>query len=141
MTLEPIAGGQSNPTFFVTVGDCRLVLRKRLHRLRGSGRAMARVLAVGTEDAAASLVERTRGAPHHGWRVTGICPPTGTGTEGSLMIDGVPVVGDLDSVAALRRGCAAWRCPTSLLAGRRGAFSSAPGTWRAAAPSSWSTPG
>lgn len=29
MTVTPVAGGQSNPTFFVTVGARRLVLRKR----------------------------------------------------------------------------------------------------------------
>jgi exopolysaccharide biosynthesis polyprenyl glycosylphosphotransferase len=79
----------------------RLALRKRLHRLRGEGRAMARVLAVGTEDAVASFVERTRRAPHHGWLVTGICTSTGLGRDGASTMDGIPVVGDLDSVAAL----------------------------------------
>ncbi len=29
MTVTPVAGGQSNPTFFVTAGERRLVLRKR----------------------------------------------------------------------------------------------------------------
>ncbi|MFM9858781.1 phosphotransferase family protein [Pseudoxanthobacter sp. M-2] len=29
MTITPVAGGQSNPTFFVTFGERRLVLRKR----------------------------------------------------------------------------------------------------------------
>ena len=82
----------------------RMVLRKRLHRLRGEGRAMARVLAVGTEEAVAGLVERTRRAPHHGWRVAGVCTPTGAGPDGSRTINGVPVVGDLDSVAALGAG-------------------------------------
>ncbi len=57
----------------------RMLLRKRLHRLRAEGRAMARVLAVGTEDSVAALVERTRRAPHHGWQVAGVCTPTGAG--------------------------------------------------------------
>jgi exopolysaccharide biosynthesis polyprenyl glycosylphosphotransferase len=79
----------------------RLVLRKRLHRLRAEGKAMARVLAVGTQDAVASLVDRTRQAPHHGWLVAGVCTPTGTGPDGNPRINGVPVVGDLDTVATL----------------------------------------
>ena len=79
----------------------RMLLRKRLHRLRGQGRAMARVLAVGTEDAVTALVDRTRRAPHHGWQVAGVCTPTGAGPGGSPTVNGVPVVGDLDTVAAL----------------------------------------
>jgi exopolysaccharide biosynthesis polyprenyl glycosylphosphotransferase len=79
----------------------RLALRKRLHRLRAEGRAMARVLAVGTEDAVEALVDRTRRAPHHGWVVAGVCTPTGAGPDGAPTISGVPVVGDLDSVATL----------------------------------------
>ena len=77
----------------------RMVLRKRLHRLRGQGRAMVRVLAIGTADAVAALVERTRRAPHHGWLVAGVCTPTGAGPSGAPTVGGVPVVGDLDAVA------------------------------------------
>ena len=62
---------------------------------------MARVLAVGTEEAVAALVERTRRAPHNGWRVDGVCTPTGAGPDGRPTIKDVPVVGDLDTVAAL----------------------------------------
>jgi exopolysaccharide biosynthesis polyprenyl glycosylphosphotransferase len=79
----------------------RLALRARLHRLRAEGRAMAKVLAVGTEDSVAALVERTRRAPHHGWQIAGVCTPTGAGSAGSATIGGVPVLGDLDAVAAL----------------------------------------
>ena len=79
----------------------RMLLRKRLHGLRSEGRAMARVLAVGTEEAVAALVERTRRAPHNGWRVDGVCTPTGAGPDGRPTIKDVPVVGDLDTVAAL----------------------------------------
>ena len=77
----------------------RMVLRKRLHELRGRGRAVARVLAVGTDEAVALLVDRTRRAPHHGWLVTGVCTPRGAGPA----IADVPVVGDLDAVAPLAR--------------------------------------
>lgn len=79
----------------------RMVLRKRLHRLRGEGRAMARVLAVGTAESVTSLIDRTRRAPHHGWRIDGVCTPTGAGPAGRPVLNDIPVVGDLDTVAAL----------------------------------------
>ena len=62
---------------------------------------MARVLAVGTPESVTALIERTRRAPHHGWRVDGVCTPTGAGPDGHALIDNVAVVGDLDTVAAL----------------------------------------
>ena len=77
----------------------RLAARRRLHRLRAEGEAMAKVLAVGTKDSVAALVERTRRAPHHGWQIAGVCTPTGT--AGGTTVGGVSVVGDLDAVAAL----------------------------------------
>jgi exopolysaccharide biosynthesis polyprenyl glycosylphosphotransferase len=80
----------------------RLVLRRRLHQHRRAGRGLARVLVVGTEEGAATMVERTRRHPEHGWLVTGICTPTGRGRDGDT-VAGVPVLGDLDSVPALGR--------------------------------------
>ncbi len=91
--VVPIAGA------FAVTG--RMVLRKRLHGLRSHGEAMSKVLAVGTEEAVAALVERTRNAPYHGWWVAGVCTPRGTALDGGDAIAGVPVVGDLDSVARL----------------------------------------
>lgn len=79
----------------------RFVLRKGLHRRRRAGRCLLPVLAVGSEDAVADLVDRTRRDKHFGWQVTAACTPTGTGTTGGAAIGGVPVVGDLDSVAAV----------------------------------------
>lgn len=76
----------------------RFILRKFLHRGRRNGAYMHAVLAVGTEEAVAKLIVRTRQAPHHGWTVAGACTPSGTGANGSPEILGVPVVGDLDSV-------------------------------------------
>ncbi len=76
----------------------RLVLRKVVHRRRRNGACMHEVLVVGTADAVANLILRTRRAPHHGWTVTGACTPSGTGTNGAPNILDVPVVGDLDSV-------------------------------------------
>jgi exopolysaccharide biosynthesis polyprenyl glycosylphosphotransferase len=91
----PIAGA------LATFG--RLGLRRELHRRRRAGAAMARVLAVGTEDAVATLVAQTRRAPYEGWTITGVCTPTGRGEGGRALVADVPVIGDLDSVAALAR--------------------------------------
>ncbi|MDT7579237.1 MAG: hypothetical protein QOK35_501 [Pseudonocardiales bacterium] len=79
----------------------RVALHAWLHHLRRQGRAMSTVLAVGTVDGVAALVARTRGAPGLGWRIDGACTPTGAGIDGAAGIAGVPVVGDLDGVAAL----------------------------------------
>ncbi|MGH3870133.1 MAG: sugar transferase [Pseudonocardiaceae bacterium] len=89
------------PVGFMLAVVGRLVLRKLLHRYRRNGACMHEVLAVGTEDAVANLISRTRRATHHGWTVTGVCTPSGTGTDGSSSILSVPVVGDLDSVATI----------------------------------------
>jgi lipopolysaccharide/colanic/teichoic acid biosynthesis glycosyltransferase len=78
---------------FVVAG--RFALRKALHRRRATGDCSHQVLAVGAAETVADLILRTRRNSHHGWTVTGICTPTGTGS-----ILGVPVVGDLDAVAA-----------------------------------------
>ena len=79
----------------------RGALRAWLHHLRRRGRAMSRMLAVGTEADVAALVERTRRSPSLGWQVGGACTPEGTGPNGAPTVAGVPVVGDLDAVASL----------------------------------------
>src|SRR3712207_4946484 len=89
----PIAGGMA--------ATGRIGLRRWLHGHRRAGRAVAHVLAVGTAESVGALVERTSRAPQHGWLVTGVCTPTGTAADGTDMIQGVPVVGDLDAVARL----------------------------------------
>jgi exopolysaccharide biosynthesis polyprenyl glycosylphosphotransferase len=91
----PIAGA------LATAG--RLGLRWELHRRRRAGYAMARVLAVGTEEAIAALVAQTRRAPHEGWTITAACTPTGRGRSDGPDLAGVPVIGDLDAVAGLTR--------------------------------------
>ena len=77
----------------------RLALRKALHNRRRRGGCTHQVLAVGTEEAVADLIVRTRRASHNGWAVTAACTPSGAGTGGGGSILDVPVVGDLDSVA------------------------------------------
>jgi exopolysaccharide biosynthesis polyprenyl glycosylphosphotransferase len=96
--VRPYVFGVTPVAFLLAAGG-RLASRKVLHRHRRSGACMHEVLAVGTEDAVAKLITRTRRATHHGWTVTAACTPSGTGTDGGRSILGVPVVGDLDSVA------------------------------------------
>ncbi|MGH3684397.1 MAG: sugar transferase [Pseudonocardiaceae bacterium] len=86
------------PVAFVLAAAARLVLREVVHQRRRHGACLHEVLAVGTEDAVAKLIARTRRATHHGWIVTGVCTPSGTGTDGGHRILDVAVVGDLDSV-------------------------------------------
>ncbi|SDH05261.1 exopolysaccharide biosynthesis polyprenyl glycosylphosphotransferase [Pseudonocardia oroxyli] len=89
------------PVIGLAVGFGRFAVRKWLHRLRGSGRAMASVLVVGDEAAVADMVRRTRRDVHFGWRIDAACTPSGRGPAGGSHIEGVPVVGDLDSVAPI----------------------------------------
>jgi exopolysaccharide biosynthesis polyprenyl glycosylphosphotransferase len=56
------------------------------------------VLVVGSCEAVADLIRRTRRDRHFGWSVEGVCTPTGTGPNGSMDVEGVRVVGDLSSV-------------------------------------------
>ena len=79
----------------------QFALRGWLSQLRRGGSGMSTVLAVGSVETVTALVERTRRAPSLGWRVIGACTPTGAGPEGVSAVDGIPVIGDLDGVAAL----------------------------------------
>jgi lipopolysaccharide/colanic/teichoic acid biosynthesis glycosyltransferase len=79
----------------------RLALRARLRRWRRQGRCLVPVLAIGTVESVAELVDRTRRDGAAGWVVAGACTPTGTGTDGTATVNGVPVLGDLDSVAGV----------------------------------------
>jgi exopolysaccharide biosynthesis polyprenyl glycosylphosphotransferase len=80
----------------------RYQLRKLLHRARRAGRCLLPVLVAGSSDTVLDLINRTRGAPHIGWRVEAACAPgVGPGTD----INGVPVVGGLADLARhVRRG-------------------------------------
>jgi lipopolysaccharide/colanic/teichoic acid biosynthesis glycosyltransferase len=79
----------------------RWALHFWLSWIRRRGAAMSTVLAVGSAEAVAALVQRTRQAPRLGWRIMGACTPTGAGPDGASAVDGVPVIGDLDGVASL----------------------------------------
>jgi exopolysaccharide biosynthesis polyprenyl glycosylphosphotransferase len=95
--LLPLAG------LLALVG--RMALRRWLYSHRARGRFMHPMLAVGTIESVADIVQRTRRDPQNGWTVMAACTPTGVGTNGSPDILGVPVAGDLDAVAeAARQG-------------------------------------
>jgi exopolysaccharide biosynthesis polyprenyl glycosylphosphotransferase len=76
----------------------RYALRRRLHAHRFEGRCVHLALAVGSPESISDLIDRTRRERSNGWVVHGACTPGG-GADGVADILGVPVVGDLDSVA------------------------------------------
>lgn len=86
----------------VTLFDlaARYVMRKRLHKLRGTGRCMLSVVAVGHESAVADLVKELGRDRYHGMTVVGAC--VAHPSEGDE-VAGVPVYGDLDDVTAAVR--------------------------------------
>jgi exopolysaccharide biosynthesis polyprenyl glycosylphosphotransferase len=83
----------------VTLFDlvARFAMRKRLHRLRASGRCLHNVVAVGHELAVADLVTELGRDRYHGLTVTGACVVRpGECDE----VVGVPVYGGLDDITA-----------------------------------------
>ncbi|WP_457001483.1 sugar transferase [Geodermatophilus sp. SYSU D00814] len=80
----------------------RHVLRRYVHRLRGHGRCLRTVLAVGRTNAVADLVRQLERDRHCGMVVVSACvpePPVGTTLAGT----DVPVAGDLRAAARLAR--------------------------------------
>jgi len=82
----------------------RYVVRKRLHRLRKSGRCMMNVVAVGHADAVANLVRELKRDCYHGLTVVGVCLAQQTGHP---EIAGVPVYGGLADVSGAVVACGA----------------------------------
>ena len=78
----------------------RYTIRKRLHRLRGTGRCMLSVVAVGHESAVADLVKELGRDRYHGLTVVGACVAHPSECD---EVAGVPVYGDLDDVTAAVR--------------------------------------
>jgi exopolysaccharide biosynthesis polyprenyl glycosylphosphotransferase len=91
------------PTYGVVGLLCRYALRRWLHHQRTVDRCVLPVLVVGSDEAAVDLIRRTRRDRHFGWSVEGVCTPTGMGPDGTMHIEGVPVVGDLSSVPSAVR--------------------------------------
>lgn len=74
----------------------RFVWRRRIHRLRRHrAHCTTSVVAVGHRVQVERLIQRMNAAPEHGFRVVGVCVPSGETLPGDD-IDGVPVLGDPD---------------------------------------------
>ncbi|WP_142049624.1 sugar transferase [Pseudonocardia kunmingensis] len=86
------------PLYGVLALSARYCWRRWLHHQRHHDRCVLPVLVVGSDDAVADLIHRTRRDRHFGWSVEGVCTPTGAGPGGAAHVEGVPVVGDLSSV-------------------------------------------
>ena len=67
----------------------RYAARQELHRLRGQGRCLHRVVVVGRERSCAELVRQLQREPYAGFSVVGACVDRSQGPE----VEGVPVVG------------------------------------------------
>ncbi len=79
----------------VAIGlSLRYLARQFLHRLRGQGRCLHRVVVVGRERSCAELVRQLRREPFAGFSVVGACIDR---TQGPT-VEGVPVVGTSSSV-------------------------------------------
>jgi exopolysaccharide biosynthesis polyprenyl glycosylphosphotransferase len=72
----------------------RLAWRSWLHRRRASGGCTTAVLAIGLKDQAERLIREMNDRPGSGYRVVGVCMPTGEVRPGQEIL-GVPVLGDL----------------------------------------------
>jgi len=80
----------------------RFVIRKRLHRLRGRGECLRRVVVVGHELAVIHITRQLRRERFHGLEVVGAClPPHHDGQVG------LPVYGTFDDVAEAVEAAAA----------------------------------
>lgn len=76
----------------------RYANRKWLHRVRGDGKCMSRVIVVGHRSGVEALVRQVRTTPYHGLDVIGACTPTGEDPDGDLAAHDIPVLGSFDSV-------------------------------------------
>lgn len=91
------------PALGATMLTGRYLLRRGLHHARRQGRCMLPVVAAGSTDSVRDLIARCRDDSHVGWHVQAACIVDQPNAEGE--IDGVPVVGGLDTLAdTARRG-------------------------------------
>ena len=90
----------------------RFGCRRWLHRQRDTGRYLSRVLALGTVDTVTELLRDLRRAPRAGYTVIGVClgehhTSADTADHRPQQIDGVPVLGDLNTVTDIARSAGA----------------------------------
>ena len=86
------------PSLTVLDLAARYVLRKRLHRLRGLGAFMQKIVIAGYTDVVADIIMQLRREPYHGLTVVAACL---AGTAETDEISGIPAVSGLDRVAAV----------------------------------------
>ncbi|WP_255362426.1 sugar transferase [Blastococcus aurantiacus] len=79
----------------------RYVQRKMLHRARRRGERLQTTILVGHRNAVAALDEQLEREAHHGYRVIGCCLPADQYDPTADAFNGLPVLGELDEVAAV----------------------------------------
>jgi exopolysaccharide biosynthesis polyprenyl glycosylphosphotransferase len=79
--------------------------RKLLRRMQRQGRSIRHVVVAGSGSAAEQLIERIQREPHSGMKIIGLCLPSEELPR--PVVDGIPVLGNLDQVAEVVRalGC------------------------------------
>lgn len=77
----------------------RYASRQRLHRTRRGGQNLQTTVLVGHRSAVAALDEQIEREAYHGYRVIGCCPTADQHDPGADAFNGLPVLGDLRSVA------------------------------------------
>lgn len=89
------------PLILLLTLGLRYARRKALHRRRGSGQCMSRVVVVGYRVAVRDLVRRFRGEVYHGMRVVGVCLPREEAASGpgADEVEGCPVLGTFTGAA------------------------------------------
>lgn len=78
----------------------RYAWRQRLHARRGRGECTTAVLAIGHRDQAERLIREMNHRLGSGYRVVGVCVPSGQVLAGESILD-VPVLGDLRGAGAI----------------------------------------
>jgi exopolysaccharide biosynthesis polyprenyl glycosylphosphotransferase len=79
----------------------RIIARRLLRRLQRQGRNIRHLVVAGSSPAARQLIERIEGEPHTGIKVIGVCLPSDELPR--PVVDGIPVLGNLDQVADVVR--------------------------------------
>ncbi len=88
------------PVGLVGLLASRFLWRQWLHRHRAERGMTTAVLAIGLREQAERLIRELNGRPSSGYRVVGVCVPSGTARAGD-QIDGVPVLGDLRTAGTI----------------------------------------
>jgi exopolysaccharide biosynthesis polyprenyl glycosylphosphotransferase len=88
------------PTLVVFGVVNRFVVRKSLHRRRGSGQALRQIVVVGDPESVSHLDAHLRRLSYAGYHVVGAYVPSDLGSAASLPADFPPVCGEPDQLVA-----------------------------------------